>query len=189
MDINSIIFFFEYFEKDNKEWNEKLSKEKYQDLSLKDFKEIKIILKELKEKNIYDYNDIKEYNKLFTCLYDKKEAIDFLFSKTNEDIEDLKDKIQPTDRTITIKDIIDTEECVSIIAEMKKIKDNSKIFSYIKQIDKDKISQFENYSKIYLSVIELDRNDNISENLYEQVFKIIENATFKILQDSLLRPE
>jgi hypothetical protein len=44
------------------------------------------ILKELKPNKIYDYNNIQNYNKLLTCLYDKKEPIDFLFSKTIEDI-------------------------------------------------------------------------------------------------------
>ena len=183
LDINSIIFFFEYFEKDNKDWNNKVSKEKYLNLSQKDFKEIRNSLKDLKENKIYDYKNIQKYNKFFTCLYDKKEAIDFLFTKTNEDIDILKDRIQPTDRTINIKDINDTQECIKAIIKMKKLEDNFKIFTYIKTMNENTISQFENYSKIYLSVIELDRND-ISENVYEQVINIIEDATFNILQDT-----
>ena len=47
-DINSIIFFFEFFEIDNKEWNSKLSKD-YKNITEKEFKEIKSILKELKK--------------------------------------------------------------------------------------------------------------------------------------------
>ena len=183
LDINSNIFFFEYFEKDNSEWNKKITE--YQDLSKKGLKEIKKNLKELKDNNIYDYKDIKKYNKLFTCLYNKKEAIDFLFSKTSKDIEDLKDKIQPTDRTINYQDIIDTENCIEVINKMKDMKDNDKIFTYIKSMnDNNIISQFENYSKIYLSVIELDRNDDISENVYGQINNIIKSSTFTIFQDS-----
>jgi hypothetical protein len=35
LDINSMIFFFGYFQTDNKDWNDKLSPEKYQNLSKK----------------------------------------------------------------------------------------------------------------------------------------------------------
>ena len=65
------------------------------------------------------------------------------------------------------------------------MKDNDKIFTYIKSMnDNNIISQFENYSKIYLSVIELDRNDDISENVYGQINNIIKSSTFTIFQDS-----
>ena len=190
--INSIIFFFEYFQKDNVDWNKKLSKElNYKDLSKKDlvldFKDLRKRLKELKDNEIYDYENIKDYNKLFTCLNDKKEAIDYLFSKTekaSKDIDNLKDKIQPTDRTISIKDIEDTEECIYQINEMKKLKDNFKILNYIKSMKDKTISKFENYSKIYSSVIDLENNSDISENVYDKVIKRIQDATFNILQDT-----
>ena len=64
--------------------------EKYQNLTTKDFKQIKESLLDLKERNIYDYNNIRNYNKIFTCLYDKNEAIDFLFSKKNDEMTVLK---------------------------------------------------------------------------------------------------
>ena len=57
--------------------------------------------------------------------------MEFLFTKTSQDIEKLKDRIQPTDRTISIKDITDTKECNLEIAKMKKIENNDKRFSYI----------------------------------------------------------
>ena len=108
LDINSIIFFFEnYFEKDNKEWNDKIPPFNYERSWEKNFKDIKEDLNRLKENRIYDYKNIGKYNKLFTCLYDKKEAIDFLFSKTSDEILKLKDKIKPIDGILSIKDIID----------------------------------------------------------------------------------
>ena len=154
LDINSIIFFFENFEKDNNNWNEKLpprnyylkseekSKEDYEEI---DFQKFKVYLNTIKKNGIYDYRNIGIYNKLFTCLYDNKEAIDFLFSKKSEEIIKLNDKIQPTDRTISIKDIIRTENCVFHIEKMKKEKDNFKIFEHIKTMNTDTISDFENY--------------------------------------------
>ena len=186
LDINSIIFFFEnYFQKDNKDWIEKLPPINYKKKWEEDFNNIKKDLNRLKENGIYDYKNIGNYNKLFTCLYDKKEAIDFLILKSkSEDILKLKDKIQPTDRTISIKDIIDTEKCVFAITKMKNIADNFKIFNYIKTLDEKTISQFENYSKIYSSVIELDTNDDFSDNVYDKVVNIITDATFNILQDT-----
>ena len=184
LDINSMIFFFKYFEKDNDSWNNRLSSEKYENLSSKDFSEIQTKLTELQKNGIYDYKNIQNYNKFFTCLYEKKEAIEFLFSKTNEDIEKLKDRVQPTDRTISIKDIIDTKEYNSEIIRMKKIKDNDKIFLNIKSMNETTIKQFENYSKIYESIIELDRNDEDSDNLYKKVNEIIKSASFNIFQDS-----
>ena len=70
---------------------------------------------------------------------------------------------------------------------MKKMKDNFERFAYIKRLDsKSKtISQFENYSKIYRSVINLDRYYDKSENIYEQVEKLIKVClTLKIKKDS-----
>ena len=181
MDIKSIKFFFEYFEKDNVEWNNKLT---INQISWEDdFKTIKNDLNHLKETGIYDYTNIKNYNKLFTCLYDKKEAIDFLFSKTSNEILKLKDKIQPTDRTISIKDVLDTEKCVFIINRMKDLKQNSRIFEYIKALSDNVISQFQNYSKIYSSIIELDSDDGFEDNAFDKVNNIIKDATFNILQD------
>ena len=185
LDINSMIEFFDYFEKDNKSWNKKLSREEYENLSeTKELSEIKSKLLKLKENNIYDYQNIANYYKLFTCLYKKKEAVEFLFLRTPKDIEDLKDNIQPTDRTISIKDINDTKECNSEITRMKKIENNDTRFAYIQSMNKETITKFENYSKIYESVIELYNNDEDSDNLYDQVRQIIEDATFNIFQDS-----
>jgi len=183
LDINSMIFFFQYFERNNDSWNKKLSPEKYENLSSKDFSVIKDNLLELQKNGMYDYKQYQSYIDLFTCLYEKKEAIEFLFSKECEDIEKLKDRIQPTDRTITIKDINDTKACIQEIIRMKKLTDNEKIFKDIATMSKTTIEQFKNYSKIYESVIELDRNDEDSDNLYKKVYEIIKNASFYISQD------
>ena len=53
-----------------------------------------------------------------------------------------------------IKDIEDTEECISEFTQMKKLEDNFKILNYIKSMNEKIISKFENYSKIYSSIIE-----------------------------------
>ena len=185
IDINGIIFFFEYFQKDNEKWNELLPKKDYQKKSENGFNHIKKDLILLQEKGIYDYKEIKPYNEIFTCLYEKSEAIDFLFKKTTDDIKELKKKIQPTDRTIDIKDIESTEECIYDITEMKSLKDNFKIFSYIKKMPQERIDNFKTYSKIYNSIIELDDSaDELEDNVHAQVLKLIKNSKLIILQDT-----
>ena len=77
-------------------------------------KEIKNILLQLKKNNIYDYECKCDYYKLFSAFYEKKEAIDFLKSKIDKDITYLYQRIDPIDRTMTIKKIQDFEECINI---------------------------------------------------------------------------
>ena len=159
--------------------------EKYKNLSKKENNliQIKNILKELKQNNIYDYQNIKNYNKLFTCLNEKKEAIDFLFSKKEQDIDNLENRIEPTNRTIKIKDIKDTKVCVSHINRMKTMSEKDR-FDYIKNMEPQVISQFINYSKKYLAIIELDLYYDNSENIYELVkSKIKDVLILNIYQD------
>ena len=186
LDINSIIFFFEnYFEKDNKDWNDRLPPTDYKNKWEENFQNIKEDLNKLRENGIYDYKNIGKYNKLFTCLYDKKFAIDFLFSQTSDEIHKLKDKINPINRKINTKDIIDIEKCIFAITEMRALKNNFKIIEYIKRLDDKTISQFENYSKIYSSIIKLEvTDDDISDIVYDKVINIIRDATFNIFQDT-----
>ena len=56
MDLKSIIYFFESFQKDNKDWNSELSS-KYKNLSEMDLEDLKNNLEELKRKEIYDYEN------------------------------------------------------------------------------------------------------------------------------------
>ena len=85
-------FFFESFNPNDSKWNKKLAKG-YETLSTKNLEELKIILNKLKADQIYDYTEKPNYFRFFTALYEKKEAIDFLVSKINQDIKYLYDKI------------------------------------------------------------------------------------------------
>ena len=192
LEIKSIIFFFEYFQKDEK-WEKKLSKG-YKNLSQESPQEIKKRLNELKknenenEIEIYNYRGKNNYyTKLFTCLYNKKEAIDFIFEKIkqNINIDYLEEKIQPTNRTINIEDVIATERCVFHMNKMNDQDNNFDRLKYIKSLPPEEINHFEKYSQIYTYIIELDRIDDTSDNIYEQVIKIIKiDFSLKIDQDS-----
>ena len=187
IDLKSIIYFFESFQKDNNDWNNKLSS-KYINLSGIELEELKKNLKELKDNGIYDYEKENNYCKLFTALYEKKEAIDFLLTKTDKEIHDLYGKIEPTNPTITKENIQDTEDCVKIFNKLKELNDNFQIFKYIKAKlnNKEVISKFEYFSKNYSTIIELEINYNISENIYERVNNIIKDAKFTFRQNDEL---
>ena len=67
---------------------------------------------------------------------------------------------------------------------MKQLIDNNKIFNYIITMNEKIIYQFENYSKIYPYIIELDRNKKDSQNIYALTYRIIQDSSFNINQDS-----
>ena len=183
MDLNSIIYFFENFNPKDINWNKNFPKG-FEELSKMDLKKIKKILNELKDKGIYDYEKKENYFKLFTSLYGKKEAIDFLITKINQDITYLGDRIDPIIQNLNLKDIEDAEECIKIFSEFKD-KDNFTILEYIKeQLNEEQISKFESYSKNYSAILDLDRNDNSSFNIFGKVDKIIINAKLEINQDN-----
>ena len=185
LDLKSIFYFFNSLDKED-EWSEKLSK-KYKNFSEKNIKELNDNLIALKEEGIYKYEENEKknnYSKLFTSLYEKKEAIDFLRKKVNQDISELYDRIDPNSQTLTIQKIDDTKKCIEVFNEFQSKKNNEEIFEYIKTLNEEQINAFVSYSKVFLSIIELDRNDNSALNIFDQVDKIIKDAKFLFLQDS-----
>ena len=184
MDLKSIFFFFESINPDDNRWNKNIPKE-YETLSNMDLITLKKTLESLKKVNIYNYEEKTNYFKLFTSLYEKKEAIDFLISKIDQNIDYLYDRIEPTNRTISIEKIKDCAECIKIFKKFKEFKNNSDLFEYIKKdINDEKIQLFVSFSKNYSSIIELDRNDNTSFNLFGLIDKIVLNASFIFDQDN-----
>ena len=175
LEIKSIISFFECFPADDDDLSKKLSKD-YLNLSEKNPLDIKKKLNELNDKEIYNYRGNNNYyTKFFKSLNNKKEAIEFIFEKINKNIniDYLEDKIQPTNRTISLEDVIATERCIIHMSKMKDKKDNFERLQYIKNLEKKEIDYFEKFSQIYNYIIELDRIEDNSDNIYEQVIKII----------------
>ena len=153
-DINSIFYFFENCGKTNESWDKKLPV-KYKNISSKSLKELKESLIEIKNTEIYDYTNKGNYVKFFNYLYDKKEAIDFLKEKNTNEIQLLIEKLDLNDSKISKKDLDDTYNCVGFFAQIKKLNDNFEIFEFIKKnIDGKILKEFENFSNIYLSIIE-----------------------------------
>ena len=183
-DINSILYFLNYFKKDNQKLNEKLFSGQYNNLSTKNFKEIKEILEKLKKEGIYDYKNNESYNKIFNFFYNKREALDYLSSKINQSIDYLKDRIEPSNRKIKVEDILDTEKCIKYMDNMYHMEDHFQILEYLKRMDEKSISQFQNYSKIFPLILELEINYDESENIYEKVNNIIKDEFLVNISDN-----
>ena len=141
IDIKSINYFFDTF------LSKKLTIPKNINLSTMNLKNLKFILEKLKKDNIYDYESDSYYYNIYTSLYEKEEALDFLMgkikSKTNLDY--LKGLLDPNQRRLGIKHIEDTIECSNILNEIMN-KNEKDILKYIKNLNKDKIDKVISYS-------------------------------------------
>ena len=182
IDIKSIKYFFDTF------LSQKLRVTKFIDLSkMKKLKDVKSALQKLKKENIYDYESKSYYFKIYTSLYNKREALDFLMEKitNNTNLEYLKTKLNPTQRRINIKHIEDTIYCLKCLSDIIN-KDEKEILKYIKNLDNDKINKFISYSKIYEAIKELDDNDNSddNDNITERVDEIIQDSYLEISTDT-----
>ena len=174
--IKSINYFFKNFM--NKEIilskNKNSNKNDF-NLSGEKLANLKAILNELKD--IYDYKSDSSYYKVFTSIYEKKEAIDFLlkYIKIDSKIlkEKLKKKLDPTNRSITIKDIDDTIECLDHFKNLIN-KNNQEIINYIKKLKPEQIKKFESFSKKYGSIIELA--SKTGKDKFEEIYEIINDA-------------
>ena len=147
-------------------------------LSEMDLKTLKTTLADLKRKSIYDHEENSPYYRVFISIYEKKEAIDFLISKLNTDAKELgnklKDKLDPTNRSISIKDIDDTIECLNHFKEFIKY-EPPEIISYIKLLGEEKIKKFESLSKKFGSIIELDTKNE--KDPFKEIYDIIQDAS------------
>ena len=95
-DIKNMIYFCENFKLTN---NIEEKEESIENLLLKIYEEIKNndkkeeSLKILKDKGIYDYEKKEIHIEFFNLFYNQKEAIDFLLTKSHDNLEIIKDKL------------------------------------------------------------------------------------------------
>jgi len=179
-DIKSMKYFFENLN------IKKLSIDIPKDLELSkmNLKDLKSYLSKLENKNIYDYKSNNYYCKIFTSLYKKIEALDFLKKKLYINIDYLKERLDPTQRTLKIKHIDDINECLKCLGRIINM-DEKDILIYLKKLKKDEINCFMSYSQIYKEIINLDiYYDKHHENIFKKVNNIITNSTW--FNDSII---
>ena len=143
------------------------------ELSKMNLTALKSTLKDLKDKNIFDYNYKSSSYKIFISFNNKRESIDFLLSQNRNNFDDLKNKLFPTDRTISIKDIDDANECLIHFKQFIN-KNGLEIIEHINNLNEETINKIVNYSKNYSSIIDLDITNEI--DIFKTMYIIIENA-------------
>ena len=179
IDAKSIKYFFDIFDSNILQFPNNL------DLSKMSLKDLKTVLGNLEKLKIYNYKNDESYYKIFISFYQKKQAIDFLKEKIKKGIklDYLEERLDPTKRRLTIKQIKDTIECLEKLKEIQT-KKGTDMLKYITTLDKEIINKFISYSKIYQAIIELDRNDENdnedegNENTFKKVDKRITKANF-----------
>ena len=150
-----------------------------------DLKILKNTLNELKKTNIYDYETNSPYYKVFISFYEKKEALDFLMRniKTNKKSNDqnftelrkkLIYKLDPTNRSISIKDINDTIKSLQIFNSIIDL-DAHAIINSMQLLTKEEIETIESFSKKFGSIIELENKNE--EDPFKKVYDIIQDGS------------
>ena len=154
------------------------------ELSTMNLSDLRRTLKYLKDKKIYDYEiENSFFYQVFTSFYDKKEAIDFLLSKINAkaNFDELKVKLDPTNRSISIKDIEDSNSCLNQFTELKN-RNDTKIIEHLRELDEETIKKMISFSKHYPSIKELDSKNE--KDIFENIYIIVDDATLTFKLDS-----
>ena len=183
-DIKNMIYFCENFKLNN---NIEEKEESLENLLLKIYKDIKNNnekkenLKILKDKNIYDYEKKGIHIEFFNLFYNQKEAIDFLLTKSHDNVEIIKDKLISIDNTVTLNDIDEVDNCIDFFNnELINSKNQCILFDNIKKINTNLFDNFKNFIKIFPYLVELDNNSDNSYNLYIKVKKYFSESYYII---------
>jgi len=187
-DIKSMIYFCENFKlngNDNMDENEKedefeeFLREKYQNIKNNNKKVDN--LNELKKERIYDCENKGLNVEFFNLFNNQKEAIDFLLTKTHENLEIIKDKLISIDNAVKSSDIDEVDNCIDFFNNMlRSSKSKKDLFENINKIQENMLGYFKKYIQIFPYLVELDNNSDNSYNLYIQAKKYFSQAKYYI---------
>jgi len=188
-DITSMIFFCDNFKLNDNDRNkneiknkpdlEDLLREVYTNIKSNNSK--KENLNKLKNENIYNCEKKGIDIEFFNLFNNQKEAIDFLLTKTHENLEIIKDKIISIDNAVKASDIVEVDDCIDFFNNiLRNCKDNYELFEKIKKIEKNLLDKFKNFIRIFPSLVELDNNSDNSYILYIQANKYFREAKYYI---------
>ena len=187
-DIKSMLYFSENFKvnandnnhgKEDKLELEDILREKYE--NIKNNIKKKENLNELKKMNIYDCEHKGIDVEFFNLFNNQKEAIDFLLTKSHENLEIIKDKIISIDNAVKASDIEEVDNCIDIFNNvLRNCKNKYDLFEKIKKINETSLGNFKKFIQIFPYLVELDNNSDNSYNLYIQANKYFINAKYYI---------
>jgi hypothetical protein len=86
----------------------------------------------------------------------------------------LKSKLDPTNRSISIKDIYDTIQCLKDFQELKN-RNSEEILMYIILLPLKTLKKFKSYTKKFIIIIELNKKKK--EDQFEKVYDIIQDSS------------
>lgn len=138
-------------------------------------------LNKLKELGIYDCEK-KGLDIVFFNLFNgQKEAIDFLLTKTHENLEFIKDKLISIDNTVKPNDIEEVDNFLDFFNNViRNCKTKIDMFEKIKKIDENLLNNFRKFIKICPYLIDIDNNSDNTYNLYIEANKYFNNAKYNI---------
>ena len=107
--------------------------------------------------------------------------IDFLLTKSHENLEIIKDKLISIDNAVKASDIEEVDNCIDIFNnDLRNSKNKYDLFEKIKKINETSFGNFNKFINIFPSLVELDNNSDNSYNLYIQANKYFINAKYYI---------
>ena len=187
-DIKSIIYFCENFKLNNNNNNkeaelEVVLKKKYNDIKNNISK--KENLNCLKEMGVYDCEKKGMDIEFFNLFNNQNEAINFLLSKSHDNLDIIKDKLINIDNAVKSNDIDEVDNCIDFFNNvLLNCKNKLDLIGKIKAINENLMNNFKKFIKIFPYLVELDNNSDNSYNLYIKAKKYFSSASYYICLNS-----
>ena len=188
-DIKYLLYFIKLFKAEETDLTKYLKEKKseFEEKENLDFENLVNIKNYLENKEIYinDGKDDSPSIKLIRLLYDKEDEINYLKTKDADSVATLLYKLNPTKNNLEYNDILEYQNCISFINNIKEKKTDEELLNLLKEeIEKDDINKilgiFTNYFMNYGNINSLESNFDISKDIYGNIKAILNNSKFKI---------
>ena len=184
-DIKYLLNFIDLFQAEKTNLSNKLKE--FKDEKNLNFEKLKEINKFLEDNEIYINNgkDDSPFIKLIRELKDKEEQIKFCKTKDVDSAAALIYRINPTNDSLKFKDILEYQNCVDFINDIKEKMKDTELFEKVrKKLEKDKIetvlASFQSYYQHYQSIKLLDSNYDGSDEIYQSIVAVLNNSKYTI---------
>ena len=184
-DIKYLLNFIDLFQAEKTNLSNKLKE--FKDEKNLNFEKLKEINKFLEDNKIFINNgkDDSPFIKLIRELKDKEEQIKFCKTKDVDSAAALIYRINPTNDSSKFKDILEYQNCVDFINDIKEKMKDTELFEKVRtKLEKDKIetvlASFQSYYQHYQSIKLLDSNYDGSDEIYQSIVAVLNNSKYTI---------